>query len=126
MLGDIMIIGIGVDCVNKKSISGKDTIFIEHTFTELEQNEAKKHYDSIIYFAERFAVKEAVFKALNHFDKNYDDLRGVQTLTEISGKPITTFLDETLKKKYQIHVSITNEDDFAIAFVIIESKKGMK
>lgn len=115
-----MIIGIGVDWVNKSDISLQDETFMKHIFSLAEQEEARNHYDISMYYAERFAVKEAVFKAMNHKIPEYDDLRLVQTISEADGKPHANFLDSKFSRDYQIHVSLTNEKNNVIAFVIVE------
>ena len=52
----------------------------------------------------------------------------MQTLNAISGKPMVV-LAEPLKTWYEerfgaAHVSVTDESDLAMAFVLVESKKG--
>ena len=115
-----MIVGIGVDCIDKRNDILNNKTFIKQTFSKPEQEEAQNHYDKNLYFAERFAVKEAVFKAINDIEKEYDDLRLVQTLCKKNGKPITTFLIPKFQSIYKIHTSITNENDCVTAFVIVE------
>lgn len=61
-----MIKGIGIDITaveRFKSVPDKDR-FLEQIFTENELQRSKKRIQADSYYAERFAVKEALFKAL--------------------------------------------------------------
>lgn len=127
-LEDIMIKGIGVDMVDIRDIKKylKNPSFEKHTFTDLEQQEAKKRANLAEYYATRFAAKEAVFKSIAYLTKTKGfDLRIVETLNREDGSPqviinekLNAIMKETGVKK--LHISITTETDYAIAFVIAE------
>ena len=78
------------------------------------------------YFATRFAVKEAVFKAVAHLlDERFFDYRLVETLNREDGLPVVTKAGQLGAVLIQagvknLHVSITTQDDYATAFVIAE------
>jgi len=80
------------------------------------------------FLATRFAAKEAFSKAIGlgmHMPMYWS---GMQVLNAPSGKPIVV-LSEPLKSWYEerfgvAHVSLTDEADIVMAFVIVESKSA--
>lgn len=96
--------------------------FAQHTFTRREQEEAEKAPDKWSYLAGRFAVKEAVFKALAPLTSGKAfDFRIVETLRQADGSPAVTHdgpLREILRTACvdRLLVSISNEGGFAVAF----------
>ena len=64
-----MIVGVGVDMVDSrriaKSIDRFGDRFINRIFTDAEQQAAENRGDRTLYFAKRFAAKEAIYKALS-------------------------------------------------------------
>lgn len=129
-----MILGIGVDLTNiteiNRLISDEKSgeVFVTHTFTMKEQAESKFKENRALYFAERFAAKEAVFKALGNVLEESFDFRKVETLDNAEGYPEVNLSGE-LEKYYKdskvsaIHVNISNENDHAMAFVIGEAEE---
>lgn len=127
-----MIIGIGVDMVYIPEISryqdqAGDSFFV-HTFTDAERKGAERIPDSqkATYFAGLFASKEAAFKALGHHSKEKVwDFRCVETLHHEDGAPYIHPTEE-LKQHMEeagvteLLVSITNEKDYAQAFVLAQ------
>lgn len=120
-------VGIGVDMVCISEFQALDErlkgVLVRRTFTEAEQLEAKSAADRWTYLAGRFAVKEAVFKALaQHTPEKAFDFRIVETLSHEDGSPHVT-LTKDLKAVMasagvsRLLVSVSNEADFAIAFV---------
>ncbi len=104
-----MIKGVGIDTVDisrmAKSIERKG--FIERTFTVKEIENC--HGDKATYYATRFAVKEAVFKAVG----KPENWLIIETLNHEDGSPYVTNVDN-------VHVSITTESNFATAICIYE------
>jgi holo-[acyl-carrier protein] synthase len=81
---------------------------------------------AIRYLATRFAVKEAFSKAIGLGMKMPMTWHTLQTLNTTSGKPITVtsgalqqFMEEN---DLSAQVSITDEVEYAVAFVIVEKK----
>lgn len=117
--------GIGIDAVTVSELRALDErlhgVFSERTFTARELAEAEKAADRWVYLAGRFAVKEAVFKALAHLtpEKAFD-FRLVETLADVDGSPQVT-KSETLMPIMEkagitaLFVSLSNEGDYAIA-----------
>lgn len=95
--------------------------FVKRTFTEAEKEDAKTAQDLYTFYAGRFAVKEAVFKAVAHLtaEKAFD-LRMVETRRLPDGRPKVTCegrFGEILDRAGvdDILVSISNEGEYAIA-----------
>jgi holo-[acyl-carrier protein] synthase len=80
----------------------------------------------IRFLATRFAAKEAFSKAIGLGMRMPMTWRAMQTLNAPSGKPVAV-CSGTLAAYMQEHglsaqVSITDEADYAVAFVIVEKK----
>ncbi|MCR5218114.1 holo-ACP synthase [Treponema sp.] len=78
------------------------------------------------YFASRFAAKEAFSKALGTGLCGFD-LKDVYTVIDEAGKPALSLEGRALQKvkeqcgkDYVIHLSLTHEKEYALAFVVIE------
>ena len=79
------------------------------------------------FLATRFAAKEAFSKAIGLGMRMPMYWSAMQTLNEISGKPIVV-LAEPLKTWYEqrygvAHVSLTDESDLVMAFVMVEQRR---
>lgn len=119
--------GVGIDLVRVSTLRELDErmkgVFVKRTFTEGEKALAESRSDKWVFFAGRFAAKEAVFKATAHLlpEKTYD-FRMVETLSAEDGCPYvvcTGVLQDTLRAAGvgTLLISITNEDDYAMALV---------
>jgi phosphopantetheine--protein transferase-like protein len=125
-----MVYGIGVDLVDvrelERLIHQLGDCFIEHTFTEKEVAASRQNSDPIGYLAERFAAKEAVFKAVAHLTKeNTFDFRIVETLNREDGNPfiqINDKLQQILEDAgiNSIMVSLSKETNHTMAMVIAQ------
>ena len=127
-------IGIGIDLVSVPELRKLDQrtkgAFSQRTFTDWELAEAELSQDFWVYLAGRFAVKEAVFKAVAHLlpEKSLD-FRMVETLRQPDGAPqivcspaLRAVLDSA--NVSGLLVSISNEADFAVAIVQAVGRKG--
>ena len=79
------------------------------------------------FLATRFAAKEAFSKAIGLGMRMPMYWSAMQTLNEITGKPIVV-LAEPLKTWYEqrygvAHVSLTDESDLVMAFVMVEQRR---
>lgn len=120
--------GIGIDLVSVSDLIGLNErtkgSFVERTFTTNEQKEAKSMLSPWVYYAERYAVKEAVFKAVAHLtNAKTFDFRIVETLQSASGIPMitqTNALAPILTDANVAHLSVTisSSDNYCIAFVL--------
>ena len=124
------IIGVGTDIVKKARI---EKIWLEFGYsfekrilTKFEQQQLQSQANKPSYIAKRFAAKEAVAKALG------TGFGGSVILTEIEiynnnlGKPEIRLLGKTKAfansiKVNKIHLSLTDEKEYAIAFVVLEA-----
>ena len=95
---------------------------------EIKELETRIHKDA--YLAKRFAAKEAIYKAFSFMDQNNLTWKEVEILNqERSGAPTVSIRGTCLKKfkdsidsNYEgnIHLSLTDEYPYVMAYVIIE------
>ena len=123
------IYGVGTDTVKvdriKKSIKNK--YFISRIFNENEIQKCKKLKKNYNCYAKRFAAKEAFSKALGTGISNGINFNEIIVLNEKKGRPFIKLIKNTKKKvekrfkkkKYKISLSLTDEDNYAVAFVTI-------
>lgn len=84
------------------------------------------------HYAARFAAKEAFSKALGTGFVGLK-LKDVWVVKNSAGKPsfafsseVQSLLDERAGKGACVHLSISHEKDFAIAYVVIESRERIE
>ena len=125
-----MIFGVGSDIVDIQRIHGilkrQGERFLLRVFTKAESAYALAKLDPAPTLANRFAAKEAVFKAIGTGKALGFSWRDVEILNDPMGKPYVnlngkakTYLDEKLKD-YHIHLSLSHSDHLAQAFAVIE------
>ena len=126
------ILGIGVDIVQnsriKKSITNKN--FLLRIFTNDEINKSKKIKNKIAFFSKRFAAKEAFSKALGTGFRKTLNFKDISITNNKNGKPsikINNKLHNIIIKKFKtkkinVLLSISDESEHSIAFVILEKK----
>ena len=124
-----MIYGIGTDMVDIKRIEGSlfrfGDRFLHRILNETEVAEYADTSQPARFLAKRFAVKEAFSKAYGTgigAEVNWHD---VTVTHDACGKPLlatSAALAERLRenKISNTHVSISDEAEYAIAFVILE------
>ncbi|WP_028883771.1 holo-ACP synthase [Taylorella asinigenitalis] len=129
------IAGIGTDIIYMSRIQNTferfGQKFVKRILGNQEQEVFKSRYSrdrkrGIRYIATRFAAKEAFSKAIGLGIRSPMAWTRVQILNASSGKPSLTF-SEPLKSWYEErfglgHVSLTDEADIVMAFVILERK----
>ena len=124
-----MIYGIGTDLVNidrvKKILSKNRDGFVKRVLSEHEQALFANKADSAAYCAKRFAAKEAFAKALGTGIGRVVSFQDLTVRNNENGKPyfipsekLRQYLVE--KKIKQAHLSISDESQNAIAFVVLE------
>ncbi len=126
------IIGIGVDIVNNNRLKKlfKNKIFIDRIFTNNEQKKSIKLKNKINYFSKRYAAKEAFSKATGFGISKKLHFKDVEVKSDSRGKPSICLNKSTilyLKKKFRVksfktNLSLSDEKNYSIAYVIIESK----
>jgi len=113
--------GIGVDVVkvsrfkNKPYLTNKN--FYKKIFLDSEIKYCLKYKDPAQHFSGKFAVKESLIKSIN--EKIL--LHEIKTSYKNS-KPVVN-IKKSLSKKYRFIVSISHENDIAIAAVLSEKIK---
>ena len=127
------ILGNGVDIVDNKRIEKaikRNKKFIYKVFSTNEIKNSKKKYNKINYFAKRFAAKEAFLKALGTGVSNGISLKDISVKNNKYGKP-SIIINDKLKqyimrkfktKNIKIFLSLSDEKENSIAFVIINKK----
>ena len=125
----MIIYGIGTDIVSiyriKSSLKNKN--FIERIYSDQEVLKCKKAVNQHNCYAKRFAAKEAFSKALGTGISNGINFNEIIVLNNKSGKPYINLKGETKKKiikifkqkKTKISLSLSDERDYAVAFVTI-------
>lgn len=130
-----MIYGIGTDIMQISRIEAAlarhgerfaEKILGPEELQKYRHRKAKVHARGIRFLATRFAAKEAFSKAIGlgiHMPMTW---RAMQTLNAPGGKPIVVVsgaLQEFMSQNgLTAQVSITDEADYAVAFVIVEKK----
>ena len=130
-----MIYGIGTDILQisrvKAALERHGDRFAEKILGPQEMvkylhRKAKVEARGIRFLATRFAAKEAFSKAIGTGMRMPMTWRAMQTLNDPSGKPVVVCSD-ALQSWMEQHaltaqVSITDEAEYAVAFVIVETK----
>ena len=87
---------------------------------------SRNHKRGIAFLATRFAAKEAFSKAIGLGMRMPMTWRSLQTLNEPSGKPVTSYsgaLAQFMQEKnWEAQVTVSDEQDMAIAHVIVVQK----
>ncbi len=123
------IFGVGTDIVKTNRIQKllKRKNILEKLFNKDEIIKCKRIKNTANCFAKRFAAKEAFSKALGTGISKGINFNEIVVLNEKNGKPFIKLIEDTKKnvekklrkKSYKISLSLTDEDEFAVAFVTI-------
>ena len=126
------IIGNGVDIVQNSRIKKliKNQKFILRIFSNNEINESKKIKNKVNFFAKRFAAKEAFVKSIGLGFRKGINLKDIYVRNDKLGKPniiLSSKVKKTLSKKFStksfnIFLSLSDEKDYSIAYVILNKK----
>ena len=131
-----MILGIGIDIVdilriNKilerypgqfaKRVLGKREL---GTYENILFSDVRSKEKADRFIAKRFAAKEAVSKAFGTGLRGQISLKTIEVLNDSLGKPYVVFSPlknkNTLPYFKKIHISLTDENNFAQAIAILE------
>ncbi len=126
------IIGNGVDIIKNSRINNSLKIkgFLNRIFTEKEIQQGKKLKNKINFYAKRFAAKEAFVKAIGTGFRSNINFIDIEIKNYKNGKPyislskkLNNFLKKKFKiQKYKVFLSLSDEKDYSIAFVVIDKK----
>ena len=126
-----MIVGIGIDLVKnkriEKAIERWEDRFLMRIFTHQEQDYAKSYASPYLHFSGRFAVKEALLKALGTGLSSGMRWVEMEILNNSRGKPeinVTGRVQALLKEQNvdAVHVSISHEEEYSIGQVILTGR----
>lgn len=124
-----MIFGIGTDIVSihriEENLEKYGERFAGRILTDLEQETYQSTVRKAHFLAKRFAAKEAAAKALGTGFRDGLSLRDFSVNNDDLGKPILEF---SPRARHELesrsigscHLSISDEHDYAVAFVIFE------
>ena len=134
-----MIIGVGHDICDQRRIARLAARFGDRfttrIFSAAERAELEFRHNRTAYLAGRFAVKEAVYKALSATDQAGMHWQHAQTLSSSSGAPVLSLsgaCERGLKKlvpvgyRPKLHVSISDEPPYSSAFVLLSLSTGQR
>lgn len=119
---------IGVDIISlsrmEETISRSGMTFLKRVFSEAEIKRANSAPNATCFFASSFAVKEAVFKALDLGWEQEVDFREIQVSRDPGGKPVVTLLNRVAERARsgghrQVLISIAYETDLVIALAMV-------
>ena len=128
-----MIKGIGTDIASIKRIHScikrYGDNFLQKAFTDAEIAAGRAKANPPIYFAGRWAAKEAFFKALPESCQAVSSWKSIEIVAARNGlvRPSVKILSADLKKRLarqkisRIHLSISHDQEgFGVAFVVME------
>ena len=127
-----MIVGIGTDIVRieriQQSLDRLGDAFARRILTETELQLFHNSKQPAAFLAKRFAAKEAAAKALGTGIGKVS-FQHLEVSNDVLGAPKLTFSGYALalqqhKGIESLHISLSDEKDNAIAFVVLESRQG--
>jgi holo-[acyl-carrier protein] synthase len=130
-----MIVGVGTDLCDIRRIASTlerrgerfaEKVLGPHEIEVFRQRLAKVELRGIRYLATRFAAKEAFSKAIGLGMTWPMTWRACEVLKARSGQPFIRLHGELAAwfeaRRWQAHVSVTDESDCASAFVVVEQR----
>lgn len=124
-----MIVGIGTDIVKiermQASLDRFGERFAQKILSDAELQELPNQHSAAHFLAKRFAAKEATVKALGTGIKQGVSFKHITVSHDSHGKPILVLTGKAADIAKQLHInnthiSISDEQDNAIAMVIFE------
>ncbi|WP_286842775.1 holo-ACP synthase [Idiomarina sp. UBA4206] len=124
------IVGVGTDIIEvsriEKSLARGDSL-TKRGLTPTEQEEMSASVDEVAYLAKRFAAKEACAKAFGRGISAGLSFQHMQVIHDEFGKPGWHFTDTAAQWIEEMgvvasHLSISDEQHYAVATVILESE----
>jgi len=124
------ILGVGTDIVEVLRINNsiKNKSFIKRIFTKSEILNSKTTISKANYFSKRFAAKEALMKAIGTGFTKGVNFKDICVVNDKLGKPNIKYNNKVKKliiskfkiKSFNIFLSLSDEKNYSIAFVIIQ------
>ena len=122
------IYGIGTDITKISRIKKllKNKKFVKRLFSKNEIKRSENKVNKANYYAKRFAAKEAFVKAIGIGVSKGISFNEIEIFNLQSGKPEINLIGKTkiivkkiLKKKFNTFLTLSDDDPFAIATVVI-------
>ena len=126
-----MIAGIGTDIVKvnriQESLHRYGDKFARRILSETEMQSFLQSGKKSHFLAKRFAAKEAAAKAMGTGFRGGLSLRDIEVTNNDHGRPLLRFsgIAHSLLLQRNInrwHISLTDEIEYAVAFVVLESE----
>ena len=127
------IFGVGTDIVKNSRIKKliKNKKFIDRIFTSSEIKDSRKINHKVLFFSKIFAAKDAFVKSLGTGFAHNINFKDINVSKKRSGKPYLTLsnklkniLKRKLKlKKIKIFLSLSDERDYSVAYVVTQKIK---
>ncbi|MFN3482846.1 MAG: holo-ACP synthase [Rhabdaerophilum calidifontis] len=130
-----MILGIGADLCNIERIAATldrfGARFVARVFTDAERARSERRAARAASYARRFAAKEAMAKALGTGLRMGIAWREMGVVNRPSGQPGMELTGRAAARlaamlppghRAEIHLTITDDPPFALAFVVIEAR----
>jgi len=123
-----MVLGIGTDILSiqriRNILEGDSEAFVQQSFTIKEKEEASGRPAPVLYYATRFAGKEAVFKCFG-IDGNEIRLTEIEILGSETEQPQVTLLGKIKeiavnKGVKDVRISLSYETEYAVAFAVAQ------
>jgi len=124
-----VIYGIGTDIVQvsrmEENLARHGNRFAERILSDSEYTIFIKHARPAHFLAKRFAAKEAAAKAFGTGFSEGLSLRHIVVVNDDNGRPDLEFIEtaKLLEQQFQISasfLSLSDEQDYAVAFVVLE------
>ena len=125
-----MIFGIGTDIVQNSRMEENLEKYGERFAKRIQSDDEFSEYGEVVnpaaFLAKRFAAKEAAVKALGTGFRDGISMTHVAVGHDDLGKPILSFSDAAKKiaeskNINSMHLSIADEKEYAVAYVVMES-----
>ena len=125
-----MIIGIGTDIIEiarmAESLAQKGDSYARRLLTESEFEDFQQRGNKAAFLAKRFAAKEATVKALGTGFADSITWKQVNIANNEKGMPVLTLTGKARERAdalgvSRLHISISDEKHYAVAFVILEN-----
>ena len=128
-----MIYGIGTDLIDfnriNKTINTFGSKFLYRIYSKEEIKLSYEQLNKNLFFAERFSIKEAIWKALSPKQNEIINFNEIQLIEYSKGYYVIDFLGKTkltitliekkLKKKFNFQITVTYEKVNVLSFVTI-------
>jgi holo-[acyl-carrier protein] synthase len=123
-----MIVGIGLDLVRiariEQMVARWQEKFLTRVYTDTEQQECLQRGSPYASLAGRFAVKEAILKAIGTGWADGIQWRDIQVVSDVRGRPsasVTGRLELLMREAgvTGIHVSLSHDAEYAIAQAVL-------